>query len=200
LPGTCDLEAGLCVFPAVDCSSMDSECARGSCELATGVCIAEGINQDALCGAGEVCGPFSVCAPDGVGDVCDTTGVQTHECDVSTCQAGVCTTLDETRTASCTLTTTGITCGEETVVCEECPYLGECDESATQSCTCTTYACAGGTCTASPGGCQRDCDRDTDFLPCFNGTCFNGVCEQEPEPCPFPPCPIDPFRPSRAGR
>lgn len=194
LPGTCDLEAGACVFPAVDCSSLDGDCARGACDLATGSCTAEPIDEEALCGDGEVCGEFGPCAPDGVGDVCDTTGVQSRVCVVSTCRAGQCIADEVPGSASCTLDTTGAECGADTVVCGQCLFIGECDETGTASCTCTSYACAGGACAPSSQGCEQECTRETDGLPCLNGTCFSGQCFQEPDPCPFPPCPLPPIR------
>lgn len=181
LPGTCDLEAGQCVFPAVDCSSLDGECARGSCELATGSCVAEAINQDTLCGAGEVCGAFGACGPDGIGDVCDLTGVQSRTCTVSTCQAGTCTGADVLDMASCTLDTSGIVCGDTTSECGECDFVGQCTETGSQPCTCTSYNCSGGACTASSQSCDETCTRDTDGLECFgDGTCFDGICERPP--------------------
>ena len=198
LPGTCDLEAGVCVFPDVDCSSLDGECARGSCDLASGSCIAEAINQDTLCGEGESCGPFGACAADGVGDVCDLTGVQTRSCTVNTCQAGACAAASVADMASCTLDTTGVGCGDTTVECGACTFSSTCDETGSQSCTCTSYACSGGTCTANPQSCPETCTRDTDSEPCFNdGTCVNGFCQQNP--CPL--CVVPGWvRPGPAGR
>lgn len=187
LPGTCDLEAGLCAFPAVDCSSLDGECTRGSCDLATGSCIPEGINQDALCGQPQTCDPFSACGPDGMGNVCDSTGVQTRSCRVSKCQAGTCTRGPVIETASCTFDPTGMICGDTTQLCEDCVYVGACNNDGTQDCTCTSYACSGGTCAPTEEGCLLDCLRNTDGQPCFNdGTCYNGVCEPGPDPCEPP--------------
>lgn len=168
-------------WPDVDCSSLDGECARGSCDQTTGACTAQPINQDTLCGAGESCDPFGVCGPDGVGDICDQTGVQTRSCTVNTCQAGSCVAVSEQESSACTLDTTGVGCGQTTVDCGACDYSSTCDETGSRSCTCTSYACSGGACAPTASSCPEVCTRDTDGQSCFNdGTCVEGICERCP--------------------
>ena len=181
--GTCDLARGTCDFPAVDCSSLDGECTMGVCEPATGDCVAQAINQDQSCGAGEVCEPFGACVA--TGDVCAETGSQSRNCSVNTCQAGACVAQAEVQSAACSLETDGINCGAPTVTdCGLCNFVGVCTEFGSQTCTCSTFSCANGTCTASPVSCTQDCFRETDgnFCP-PSGTCTDGFCQQEP--CPL---------------
>jgi hypothetical protein len=166
--GTCDLNTHVCAFKPVDCSGLNDECSRGTCDAATGQCGKTPINGGVNCGAGTICGAFGACG--GFDAVCDTTGTQTRSCTQHTCQAGACTPNTFSETQACSRTVT--TCGTPTVTnCTACDYTSQCDESASQTCTCTDFNCQGGTCVAVPTSCTQTCTRSTEGDPC--GSCVN---------------------------
>jgi len=178
--GTCDLATHVCSFPPVTCTQLDSDCAQGVCDLASGACVAMPRNEDASCGAGTVCDPFGPCG--GFSDVCDESGTQSRTCMVNTCHAGACTGATMADTAACQRASTdGTSCGAMSVGgCGACgDFVDLCDETGTQTCTCTQPVCAGGTC----GGhidttCAQDCFRDTNGKGCGNGNvCLGGDCQ-----------------------
>ncbi len=184
LAGTCDVESHTCRFLAVDCTGLDGECTSGVCDAASGACVAQAINQDASCGAGESCGLFGSCIAES--GICDETGVQTRTCTVNTCQAGACVTSTQEQQAACALPTDGVTCSPPTQTdCSACNYSSACDELAARTCTCSTYSCADSACVASPVSCMEECTRETegDFCP-PDGICTaQGTCRQNP--CPL---------------
>lgn len=169
-PGTCDVGAGVCVFGAVDCSSLDGECSVGVCQAATGSCVAEPINQGNACGAGPSCGTFSPCA--GFEATCDASGTQSRTCTRNTCQAGTCTAESFTESAACSRETEGVDCADDTVTgCGECgSYADTCDEGGSQGCTCTDFKCRSEVCTPAATSCTQACARDTDGTECAPAT------------------------------
>ncbi len=168
--GTCNPSTHVCTFVAVDCSGLNDECSRGTCETATGHCIKAPINGGVVCGAGTVCGAFGACG--GVDSVCDTSGTQMRSCTQNTCQAGVCTANVFSETQACDRTVT--TCGTPTITnCSACDYSSECDEDASQTCTCTEFDCQSGACVPVSTSCAQTCHRSTEGNPCNGATCVN---------------------------
>jgi hypothetical protein len=156
LPGTCDPLAHACVFPAVDCSGSADACNAGACEVASGNCIKQPINETQTCGA-TTCGDFGAC--EGFVDTCDSSGTQARTCTAFTCQAGLCTPTDSSDVQGCSRATENVTCSAPTVTgCGNC--TGATNQGCgpgTQACACTSFACHGDVCTPSAVGCAQTC-------------------------------------------
>lgn len=178
LAGTCDLSRGVCDFSAVDCSGMTDECNTGVCDLTTGACVQAAAHEDAVCGAGVVCGVYSACD---FTDFCDSSAVQSRTCTRHACRAGTCAPETYMETAACSRVTEGSTCMAPTTTgCGPCGYADVCDESATASCTCTAHTCKADLCTPTATTCLQACSRDTDGITCGSGSV------EDCGPCTYP--------------
>jgi hypothetical protein len=164
--GTCDLAQHKCVFTAVDCSSLNTDCTGGVCDPATG-CVSQNIREGLVCGAGTSCGAFGACG--GFSGVCDSTGTQTRTCTDFACKTGTCAGTDRADSQGCTVSTDGTTCSASTVTnCGVCTGGSSdgCASDGTQSCTCTDFKCQGDVCTpmgstCAQTGCQEFAVGDT---------------------------------------
>ncbi len=168
LPGTCNLETGVCAFGAVDCSSMDGECTQGICDTDTGACVAVPASEGNDCGAVLTCDGFGACAYEN--GTCDSTGSQSRTCTSYSCQLGTCTaSAPFTDTATCTRPTNGTACGSPTQSnCGACDYGGStCANSGSQTCnTCVTPTCQSDVCVDVTTTCSRTCTRNTNGTSC----------------------------------
>ncbi len=122
------------------------------------------------CGAGS-CGGWGSCG--GFSDTCDESGTESRTCSDVVCTAGSCGAVMRTENRACSRSTGGTMCAASSCggwgSCGG--YSDACDESGTQSRTCNDYACAGGTCAASPRSENQACSRDTDGASCGSTSC-----------------------------
>ncbi|MCE9577708.1 MAG: hypothetical protein K8W52_31450 [Deltaproteobacteria bacterium] len=169
-PGTCDLGAHVCVFPAVDCVGLGDSCNAGACDMATGNCIKVPINENQACGA-QSCTDFDACG--GFAETCDSTGTQSRTCTTPTCQAGACNPVDAVETQDCSRITEDTTCQPSTVT--GCGACGMATNSGcgpgTQSCVCTDYTCKSDTCTPTANACAQTCTELSEGDVCASVLC-----------------------------
>ncbi|HTJ41766.1 MAG TPA: hypothetical protein VL463_06700 [Kofleriaceae bacterium] len=154
--GTCNTTTHECDFPAVDCSGSADECNNAACDPAQG-CIKDPAPKNGIpCGNGKVCGAFGACG--GFASTCDSSGDQTRDCTVSTCQAGTCTDTPTTETQACSRATEGATCGGTSVTnCGACTgsSQGGCALDGVETCTCTEMKCMSDSCQPVSSSCQQ---------------------------------------------
>ena len=174
---TCNIAAGTCVGGTpVDCSSLDDDCNNGSCNQATGACIAVPKADGTGCSDGNAC-------------------TQTDTCQGGSCTGSnpvICTALDQCHDVG--------TCNPSTGVCSN-PNKADgssCNDSdlCTQTDTCQSGSCVGmnpvvctpldqchdaGVCNPSTGICTNP--NKADGSSCNDGdlctqtdTCQSGVC------------------------
>lgn len=141
LAGTCNLSAGLCDFPSVDCSALDAECLRGVCQPGDGTCAAEADDEGQACGAGTSCDSFGACD---FASVCDESAIQSRNCVDNVCRAGACAVENREELLPCQRDTDGLACGS--AVPSGC---GTCNTDCLRDCTCMTPTCASGSCSGS---------------------------------------------------
>ncbi len=198
--------AGACVGTAKSCSQLDSACAVGVCDGATGQCTTAAANNGASCNDGEACTYSDVCH-DGqcvgaVDPVCASTDCATatngtpcwdgNPCTVNTtCQAGACVGATKDCSAYGDTCSVGV-CNSTTGACEAAAANegGACDDGV--SCT-TEDTCWGGTCYGSQDpACANNtqCGPGTDGLACVdsdpctvNTVCQAGACVGPQKSC-----------------
>lgn len=122
---------------------------------------------------GMPCGPVTSCDGDfepcgGFTNTCDEIGSQSRTCTDFTCVQGQCTAgtpYEDTR--SCTRSTDGDSCGQDTT-CGACGNFSNlCDETGTRTCTTTARECSNGSCElASSSNSTQSCTRTTDGDVC----------------------------------
>ncbi|MEZ4459638.1 MAG: integrin alpha [bacterium] len=169
--GMCD-GAGACTGTAVDCSSLDSECTVGVCNLANGACVAQnrvngtGCDDGAACTTGDACNA-GVC----VGAPVDCSGLNTA------CSVGAC----DANTGTCLATP-----ANDGGACDDGDACTENDVCSTGGCAGTAVTCDdGNSCTAdscdSTTGCVFTNEADgtactDDNLSCTDDVCVAGTC------------------------
>jgi len=165
--GSCDLEAGVCVFTDVDCGGEDDDCNRGVCDPESGACVKQPTSEGMKCGAETECGVFSDCAYEA--GTCDESGTRSQDCTDYKCMAGACAGTLRVVPQDCSRGTEGDNCGATTCggfsACEG--FTDTCDEDAFKLRDCTAYECAGGACTGLGFAQSVRCTRgDRDGTPC----------------------------------
>ncbi len=194
-------QAGICTGEPMDCSSLDSECSVGACEVRDGVgtCVATPANEDAACDGGDLCTIGStcqegVCAQGAPMDCSHLDGA----CTEGACVSGICMERPANSGDSCDdgdLCTVGDVCrsGACRGVPKYCasnsactvgscdPVDGSCqDQPVTNGVSCgdVDLCTLGGTCTdgACVGGTPKDCSS-------LNSTCAAGMCDPNDGSC-----------------
>ncbi|MCB9596116.1 MAG: hypothetical protein H6719_25565 [Sandaracinaceae bacterium] len=126
------------------------------------------------CGVGS-CGSYGAC---NYSDGCDESATRSRTCTDLTCAGGLCRSNNRNETAACTRSTTGTSCG--TTSCGSygaCDYSDGCDQSANRTRTCMDFACASGTCAATPRMESMACTRTTTGNSCGTESCgMYGAC------------------------
>jgi len=196
--------AGACVGDALDCSGSGDACNVGSCDPATGSCVATPVPDGAACDDGDACTTMDACAAgacagttvdcSAAGDmcnvgVCDASSgacVAMPRVDGTACDDGsLCTTADVCTAGSCAgapRDCSGLSDGCNAGVCD--PGTGSCVATPLADGTgcsdgdlCTTGdVCSAGAC----GGATTDCSGLTDM--CNVGSCdpATGGCRATP--------------------
>ena len=197
MPGTCDIDSNLCVFPKVSCNANET-CATHQCNPATGLCETTATNEDATCQP-QSCTDFGACAYDDM-NTCDETGSMTRSCTEFVCNSGSCVGSSMVDTMTCTRVTTGNDCngGTTCTLYSNCSYPGgQCAENGNSTRTCTDRTCASGSCISDDRVENKACTRNTDgqtcdFSDCVGGPggfqeicCAGGSCSQACGPCEF---------------
>jgi hypothetical protein len=156
----------------LDCSALDSACARGVCDPVTGACAAEPINEGLACDDGDACTQTDTCQAGACVGSNPVDCVAQDQCHV----AGVCDPL--TGTCSNPAAADGTPCNAD-------------DNACTAGDTCQGGACVAGpavVCPAPPDACHAigtcdpltgDCSEPTLVV----GTCKSGRIKDGPCDC-----------------
>lgn len=172
--------AGTCSGRQLDCSSLSTGCLRGSCDPATGQCVALPVADGLACDDGAFCTQGETClagaCQGGVPRVCGST----------TCASGIC---DETanRCASVPINEGG-SCddGAFCTVTDRC-VAGACT-GTTMDCSALTTACTAGFCDESGRRCRAAAAREGQACDDADGctdrdACVSGLCRGSAKSC-----------------
>ncbi len=184
--------AGKCKGQPKDCSALDGDCTKGSCQASTGRCAKHDANEGGRCDDGDLCTVSDVCAAgtcNGVAKDCSalTGGCNIGQCDGNSgdclpvaadantpCDDGNPCTMNETCGARGDCNNgTGVTVGTGCNDYNSCTTDDRCD--ATRSCT--------GTPTPSGGTCNDDNECTTGETCTNAGTCGNGTPDKIGQAC-----------------
>ena len=178
-PDTCT--NGVCGGTPIDCSVLDDQCNVGVCDGATGLCIADPINEGLPCDDLLQCTELDTCS----GGVCsgaqlDCTGLD-DDCNVGICDppTGLCEAFPINQNGPCI---DGDLCTENDTCLD-----GVCSGTPTD-CSYLDAACVIGVCNLGDGQCEpvtmNDGDSCDDDNQCTTvDTCFGGVCDGTPTDC-----------------
>jgi hypothetical protein len=152
--------AGTCGGTAVSCAGLTNACNVGSCNPATGACVATPVANGTSCSDGSACTTGDVCTAGTCGGTAVSCGGLTNACNVGSCNpaTGACVATPVANGTSCN---DGSAC-TTTDVCT----AGTCGGTAV-SCAGLTNACNVGSCNPATGACIA--------TPVANGTvCSDG--------------------------
>lgn len=196
---------GVCSGEAMDCSELDGECDRGTCDPSTGSCVAMPIEEGGECDDGDPCTEGDVCRsgscePGGPTDcsflddgcnvgMCDELDgcIAVAVADFTSCDDGnACTTGDSCSSGICVGETRDCSHLDDECNSGECnPSTGSCESAPVADSTlcddgdgCTAIdRCVSGVCT---GMSETDCSHLDD--DCNTGVCDSslGSCVAEP--------------------
>ncbi|NOS99969.1 MAG: hypothetical protein HOP29_05025 [Phycisphaerales bacterium] len=176
--------AGVCAGTAVNCSSLNNQCNVGVCNLGTGLCQAQTINEGLTCNDGLNCTVGDVCTSGVCGGIATDCSSLNNQCNAGVCNpanglcqpspinnglacndANLCTLTDVCSAGTCSGTPRDCSALNDQCLLGVCnPANGQCQTTPTNqggSCTdgflCTNNdACNGGSCVGVPiPNCQK---------------------------------------------
>ncbi len=180
LAGLCNPSTRQCEFPQKNCSAAGDQCNTGTCEPATGNCVATPAFDGEDCNGGTTCGSFGSCGDFDPSDICDETGTRGRDCTDRVCSSGACIDIDRVESEACARNQDGVEC--QVTVCGgfgSCTDFSDtCDEHGTRYRDCTAYACSSASCVSSnftdSGSCMRS---SRDGITCASDDCGSfGAC------------------------
>src|SRR5690606_30771994 len=171
----CD-DRGVCVGVELNCSALDTQCVRGTCDPEAGACVERPLAANTACDDGNLCTRNDVCDGQGVcsGAMQDCSALNT-DCSVGRCDpaTGACEAEPASAGTSCN---DGNACTSG----DQCSADGKC-VGVTVDCADEDGPCTEGVCNSETGRCEavpvdgRSCDDDDECTTL--DVCNDGECE-----------------------
>jgi len=177
--GTCT--DGACTGEtSIDCSAMNAPCVMGTCDPATGACVAMPLGDGAGCDDGDACTTPDIC----MGGACSGPPLDCTDA-VGPCQVGTCN--PETGRCDGTPVADGMACDDASACTTGDACLAGACTGAAVDCSAMSMGCTLGVCNPATGACETA--MAAEGAACNDGdactmtdVCTSGLCAGAPMP------------------